>query len=372
MRLAVLTGAAALHQRRAGRQGFTLVELLVVIAIIGVLVALLLPAVQAAREAARRAQCQNSLHNLALAVLNYESAQGALPQSSDGEVDEIRVELYTGSQLSWIVRILPQMEQQGLYDQIDLSKSFDVYKNEDVNTNATPELAQPAPLLCPSDEAFGRFYGGPGLRISYAGKRTLGKANYVAYASPEHIECQQLAPGALINEPQPLGRLADGTSNVLMLSEVRTRDEPGDERGSWAVAWPGTSVIAADVHGAGGNLNRICSKTAYNDRTRPQYSPTDLFAQYALLPNAPVPAVSDGAKDNLRGPPGPCPNAAEADLLGMPCRRRSDQTAAPRSLHPGGVNGAHADGSVVWVNNDVDVVSYARMICINDGQVVGN
>src|SRR5215213_2557935 len=62
------------------RHGFTLVELLVVIAIIGILVALLLPAIQAAREAARRSQCQSSLHNVALAVLNYESARKILPQ----------------------------------------------------------------------------------------------------------------------------------------------------------------------------------------------------------------------------------------------------------------------------------------------------
>ena len=85
------------------------------------------------------------------------------------------------------------------------------------------------------------------------------------------------------------------------------------------------------------------------------------------MPNAPVPADPQGAKDNLRGA---CPNPAEADLLGMPCRQRNDQTAAPRSLHTGGVNGAHVDGSVVWINNDIDVVAFGRLICVNDGQVI--
>ena len=90
-------------------RGFTLVELLVVIAIIGVLVALLLPAVQAAREAARRMNCQSNLHNLALAVLNYENAYGELPQTSDGSVSDDKLNLYDNNrnQLSWIVRVLP-------------------------------------------------------------------------------------------------------------------------------------------------------------------------------------------------------------------------------------------------------------------------
>ena len=100
--------------RQAGKtprhRGFPLVELLVVIAIIGVLIALLLPAVQAAREAARRVQCQNTIHNLALAVLNYETQQGGLPQSTDAPLISGRINQRGGTQLSWIVRVLPHLE----------------------------------------------------------------------------------------------------------------------------------------------------------------------------------------------------------------------------------------------------------------------
>jgi len=107
------------HRRRAPRWGFTLVELLVVIAIIGILVALLLPAIQAAREAARRSQCANNLKQLGVALhnyhdihqrlcWNYDSGDGTYPGQPRGQ----------WNQLSWIVKALPYMEQQGLHDQI--------------------------------------------------------------------------------------------------------------------------------------------------------------------------------------------------------------------------------------------------------------
>jgi prepilin-type N-terminal cleavage/methylation domain-containing protein/prepilin-type processing-associated H-X9-DG protein len=99
------------------RRGFTLVELLVVIAIIGVLVALLLPAVQAAREAARRAQCQSAIKNIALAVLNHESAKGELPV---GVVSQpVEVEAW-----SWSTLTLPYLEQQPIYDRLRPSSTF--------------------------------------------------------------------------------------------------------------------------------------------------------------------------------------------------------------------------------------------------------
>lgn len=107
-------------QRRAACalfRGFTLVELLVVIAIIGVLVALLLPAVQAAREAARRAQCQSAIKNIALAVLNYESAKNELPV---GVVSQpVDAEAW-----SWSTLTLPYLEQQAVYGRLGPSSTF--------------------------------------------------------------------------------------------------------------------------------------------------------------------------------------------------------------------------------------------------------
>jgi prepilin-type N-terminal cleavage/methylation domain-containing protein/prepilin-type processing-associated H-X9-DG protein len=350
--------------RRRALPGFTLVELLVVIAIIGVLVALLLPAVQAAREAARRMNCQSNIKNLALAVLNYESSNKALPQSSAGPVnaqDGVTILNATSPQFSWIVRTLPFLEQQAIFQQFDLKQTHNQYVSEAPATMRKPEISQPAMLMCPSDSGMGRTFGP--TRSALAGpNRSMGKGNYVGYASAEHIECQRFAPGALINEPQPLKNVLDGLSNTLMLTEVRTREDTADERGVWSMGWTGASVIGADVHTDSPTLNKMCSAA----QTVKTYIPSTRWAEYALLPNAPVPATPEGARDNLAS----CGDMADSDLQGMPCRVRDDTSAAPRSLHPGGVNAAHVDGSVRWINDNIDVVAYGSLVCINEGQTV--
>src|SRR3954452_15858776 len=156
------------------RKAFTLVELLVVIAIIGILVALLLPAIQAARESARRAQCSNNIKNLSLAALVYHDAQKHFPVDEDpydGPPDDI--DLTNGKWLreppdpirdagklsgaGWIVKVLPQFEEQSLYDRFKpyLDKKW-LTAHLGLNAN-TPDLraalaVQPPVLMCPSDQ----------------------------------------------------------------------------------------------------------------------------------------------------------------------------------------------------------------------------
>ncbi|WP_428305691.1 DUF1559 domain-containing protein [Lacipirellula sp.] len=125
--------------RRRRSDAFTLVELLVVIAIIGVLVALLLPAVQAAREAARRSQCTNNLKQVGIALHNYESGKGALPAGAGYDRTEPKG--------TWVVAIAPYLEQTALFTRYDFKK----YSDQSPNLELAASLTIPS-LVCPSDE----------------------------------------------------------------------------------------------------------------------------------------------------------------------------------------------------------------------------
>lgn len=151
---------------------FTLVELLVVITIIGILIALLLPAVQAAREAARRSQCSNNIKQVCLATLTYEQTWGALPAGAclvpmnwDGRAATV---LYRGSIL---VRLLPYIEQQGLYEKFDLGKTY-IENQTFPGTSTYLSSAVISAYICPSDES-------PNLDLSDQGYYA-GKYNYAA------------------------------------------------------------------------------------------------------------------------------------------------------------------------------------------------
>jgi len=342
-------------------RGFTLVELLVVIAIIGVLVGLLLPAVQAAREAARRMSCQNNTRNLTLAVINYESAQKNLPPATNmrpktsGRTGIERgfipfSALTPGSNFSWIVKVLPYMEGQALYDQFDFTVSP---LEQDVNIS--PQLAQISAMQCPSDEAGDRFYES----AAHSNGLRFAKGNYAAYCSPEHTIASRIWPGALVNGEQPLSRITDGTSNTLMIAEVRTRDELTDHRGVWALDWPNTTVLAMDMHGDVGSLTNIAEQTGDFD-----YKPGPQYVQYALTPNL---QPGNLGIDELRE----CVNPEEASIQNMQCvTGRQDWTGAPRSLHVGGVNTSNCDGSVRFLNDNVDPLIMGILISINDGLTV--
>lgn len=141
-----------LAKSRSNRQdAFTLVELLVVIAIIGVLVALLLPAVQAAREAARRSQCANNLKQIGLGFLNYESTKKHFPP---GQYKPLGLAI--SKAVSWTVWHLPYIEQQNVFDQFDFSKSVTEHPNNRVDLRGPSNTILPV-YLCPSTARLGNY-----------------------------------------------------------------------------------------------------------------------------------------------------------------------------------------------------------------------
>ncbi|MDR0871478.1 MAG: DUF1559 domain-containing protein, partial [Planctomycetaceae bacterium] len=135
---------------------FTLVELLVVIAIIGVLIALLLPAVQAAREAARRMQCQNKLKQLILAVHNYHDSAKSLPAGLAGPYGTVNA--VSAGRWSGFIALLPSIEQSALYDRImSVDCRMDAWGGSSLSDMSSyggkdnPRTAQPDTFICPSN-----------------------------------------------------------------------------------------------------------------------------------------------------------------------------------------------------------------------------
>ena len=189
---------------RARRGGFTLVELLVVIAIIGILIALLLPAVQAAREAARRMQCSNNLKQLALAVNNFESARGHLPPGNHGVYDQGANWYFSTQSL-----LLPYMEQAGTYG------SFDLDKNMWDSPNIELAETQPYFLICPSDTFEGRnerygwtnYHGNCGSWVNING--------WDGFVGPSFDRAGFPPPGLL-----KVSDISDGMSHTAAFAEV--------------------------------------------------------------------------------------------------------------------------------------------------------
>ena len=323
---------------------FTLVELLVVIAIIGLLVALLLPAVNSAREASRRIKCINNQRQMALALLNFESGMGALPVA--GLTFE-RDDFYQagGKQIGWIVILLPYLEEQALFDQFDFELT--AYEQE-----LDPQAANLG-LKCPSDRPGAANYEHP----VWARGKSFSKGNYVAYISPQHVSDAQQLPGALGGfEPgptevrgQPLRRVVDGTSCTLAITEVRTLNHPNDQRGAWALSWGGSSLACPDVH----HDTDFPTSTYVPD-------PIDTGRINLHLPNS----VNT---DELAACSGPQRQLAiREDMPCFPMGPNGLMNGAARSLHPDGVVATALDGHTGFLPNDIDPAVYGRLVSVND------
>jgi prepilin-type N-terminal cleavage/methylation domain-containing protein/prepilin-type processing-associated H-X9-DG protein len=197
-----------IRPRPGRRAAFTLIELLVVIAIIGVLVALLLPAVQACRAAARRTQCVNNEMQLALAMQNYESAFESLPPGVVNPTGPV-ANRPSGYHNSWLVQILPFVDQKNIYNHLNFAVG--VYDK----ANSTARTIRVAIFACPSDpDANRRTTGG------------LGPSSYVGSYHDSEAPIDTTNNGLLfLNSRVRMEDIADGASNTILFGEAKVEGE---------------------------------------------------------------------------------------------------------------------------------------------------
>jgi len=203
------------------REGFTLVELLVVIAIIGTLVGLLLPAIQSAREAARRSACSNNTKQLALACLNFESSMSRLPPVGNnfGNYDNIGEKSH-----SWITLVLPYLEETNLYNSLSSSTNKFASNTDSLADDITQKQVTLPQLICPS------FKSDRVQRSCYAGAAgVIGKGGHQPSYGPGvpissvggggAIAIAEINPQGQYTLGQTISAISDGTSKTFSISE---------------------------------------------------------------------------------------------------------------------------------------------------------
>lgn len=307
-------------------EAFTLIELMVTMAVIGVLAAILLPAVQQARESARRSTCQNKLKQLGLATMNYESAYGRFPpgvvttrHGTPASNCELLGFTNQESRAPWSVLLLPFLEQTALYDSFDFSSPFFGLKHPIAGTANDGPQCRPNPLFqCPSD---------PNSTIAPA------NSNYFAVQGGGAIpDCRGNPPyegrvffynGAFyVNSSTRISDLSDGASTTAILGETRYLQLLGPDplyEGTWASSiWYGFLTEGS------------------------------LYVTIAAMMD----------------PPNRVPLVPSRDWT------LEYQTRTFGSWHPGGLHFVLGDGHVTFLSDSIDLGVYRKIGARNDGQAV--
>lgn len=331
---------------RSQQRGFTLIELLVVIAIIAILLSLLLPAVQQAREAARRTTCKNNLKQISLAVHNYMEVALVLPPSACIN-PEITV---TGNNGSWSVhgRILPFLDQSNLYNSVDLTEAWDFQ-------TAIDGLKIPV-YVCPSDPRSDE------ARDPGSGKVTLYPTNYGFNFGTWFVYDPVTGNGGdgvfFPNAGLSAAAITDGFSNTLLVSEVKAW-QPYRRNGGPATTAVPAGIEEAEAAAASGIQFKNTGHTEWPDGRVHHHGFTTV-----MTPNSVVPCT-DGSQTFdcdynswQEGNQGISGNASYAVITS-------------RSHHPGIVQAALVDGSVRSVSENIDLNIWRAVGTRAGGEITG-
>jgi prepilin-type N-terminal cleavage/methylation domain-containing protein/prepilin-type processing-associated H-X9-DG protein len=340
---------------RHGRTGFTLIELLVVVFIIAALIALLLPAVIGAREAARRIRCVNNLKQLGIAFHNYELSMGTLPPPLFLTAGSNNLPKSVG--WSALSRLLSQIEQSALFDAINFSFAFDVSANFTVASTSVSIFNCPSEVNPSTYDASQMFpelpkAGTTNYAVSEGDCYIWGGFNY--NTKPNR---SVFAP----NVCRKLAEITDGLSNTLLMSEVKTRQSQITECG-WLLnmrypdSVPGTDVpfdVRVGVVSASACSIVISGHSLWADGAADQ---TGFTA--ARGPNHPE--QPDYAESEFSD------TMSVREYLGGP----TFASVTSRSYHSGGVNALFGDGSVKFIASSINVALWRALGTRAGGEVI--
>ena len=322
-----------MERKQLQSNGFTLVELLVVIAIIGILVALLLPAVNSAREAARRTQCINQSRQIALAMLNYESTKQEFAPGTWGAPGDSGRNGSSGTagrwydDFTWVHFVAPYMEESNWIDQLDLSVSWNHPNNFQARAYKVDIYE------CPSDRAMQNQWSNQlWRRWRYCYAVNWGNTSTSQQTSRQDQSGSGL-PDAIFGEAPftwkkgvPLRKLSDGLSKTLMIAEVVPGKAPAD-------VWDGSP---GDITiGRGGQ--------AFVAWTRPNSGVPDSVDE--SCPDSNFETAYRNCEVGLAAAP-------NGESLTWP----DNLHHAARSKHPGGVNATLCDGASKFFSDSIDIV----------------
>ena len=374
-----------MHPIVSARRGFTLIELLVVVTIIALLIAILLPTVQAAREATHKTKCQNNLHQLGIALHNYHDVWGSFPPACNefawGKLTPAqKVNWWNGNEAgmtnefapNWVISILPHIEERELYRQYD-------FKSRNTDSVNNPVVSRDLPVMrCPSDTGFGN-------EVAYKKKGKLiakGTFAYTTYARGNYAAnvCTQFAfqypPNGAQNAPAcgwrnqaywdsgfqggvnyakwskgimgpgdavPRRKVTDGLSKTILLTEIRMGITPQDMRGTWAFGTPAASTLFAlhyvDPNGC--------------DPTGTGYTVYEELAAYE-----PTSEKRQATGERI---------ARKVNMTLCQPSYASHWGGTPKSSHVGGLNVCMGDGSVRFLSVYVNKGSYVGYFLPSSG-----